>query len=144
MPDSFLGVDVIVGFPGEGEEEFMETYRLLEEVGASFLHIFPFSERPGTPAVDMPNKVQARISTERVSRLEELSAKLNRAFTERFIGTEREVLFESTNHDGLMYGYTDNYLRVSIPYNEAAVNNICCVRLDSIDANGDVCATLIE
>ena len=144
MPDSFLGVDVIVGFPGEGEEEFMETYRLLEEVGASFLHIFPFSERPGTPAVDMPNKVQARISTERVSRLEELSAKLNRAFTERFIGTEREVLFESTNHDGLMYGYTDNYLRVSIPYNEAAVNNICCVRLDSIDAIGDVCATLIE
>ena len=144
MPDSFLGVDVIVGFPGEGEEEFMETYRLLEEVGASFLHIVPFSERPGTPAVDMPNKVQARISTERVSRLEELSAKLNRAFTERFIGTEREVLFESTNHDGLMYGYTDNYLRVSIPYNEAAVNNICCVRLDSIDANGDVCATLIE
>ena len=144
MPDSFLGVDVIVGFPGEDEEEFMETYRLLEEVGASFLHIFPFSERPGTPAVDMPNKVQARISTERVSRLEELSAKLNRAFTERFIGTEREVLFESTNHDGLMYGYTDNYLRVSIPFNEAAVNNICCVRLDSIDANGDVCATLIE
>ena len=144
MPDSFLGVDVIVGFPGEGEEEFMETYRLLEEVGASFLHIFPFSERPGTPAVDMPNKLQARISTERVSRLEELSAKLNRAFTERFIGTEREVLFESTNHDGLMYGYTDNYLRVSIPFNEAAVNNICRVRLDSIDANGDVCATLIE
>ncbi len=144
MPDSFLGVDVIVGFPGEGEEEFMETYRLLEEVGASFLHIFPFSERPGTPAVDMPNKVQARISTERVSRLEELSAKLNRAFTERFIGTEREVLFESTNHNGLMYGYTDNYLRVSAPFNETAVNNICRVRLDSIDANGDVCATLIE
>ena len=144
MPDSFLGVDVIVGFPGEGEEEFMETYRLLEEVGASFLHIFPFSERPGTPAVDMPGKVQSRISTERVSRLEELSARLNRAFAERFIGTEREVLFESTNHDGLMYGYTDNYLRVSAPFNELAVNNICRVRLDSIDANGDVCATLIE
>ena len=144
MPDSFLGVDVIVGFPGEGEEEFMETYRLLEEVGASFLHIFPFSERPGTPAVDMPSKVQSRISTERVSRLEELSARLNRAFAERFIGTEREVLFESTNHDGLMYGYTDNYLRVSAPFNELAVNNICRVRLDSIDANGDVCATLIE
>ena len=144
MPDSFLGVDVIVGFPGEGEEEFMETYNLLEEVGASFLHIFPFSERPGTPAVDMPGKVQSRISTERVSRLEELSAKLNRAFAERFIGTEREVLFESTNHDGVMYGYTDNYLRVSAPFNEHAVNNICRVRLDSIDANGDVCATLVE
>ena len=144
MPDSFLGVDVIVGFPGEGEAEFMEIYNLLEEVGASFLHIFPFSERPGTPAVDMPGKVQSRISTERVSRLEELSAKLNRAFAERFIGTEREVLFESTNHDGVMYGYTDNYLRVSAPFNEHAVNNICRVRLDSIDANGDVCATLVE
>ena len=144
MPDSFLGVDVIVGFPGEGKEEFMETYNLLEEVGASFLHIFPFSERPGTPAVDMPGKVQSRISTERVSRLEELSAKLNRAFAERFIGTERDVLFESTNHNGVMYGYTDNYLRVSTPFDEKAVNNICRVRLDSIDANGDVCATLIE
>lgn len=144
MPDSFLGVDVIVGFPGEGEEEFMETYRLLEEVGASFLHIFPFSERPGTPAVDMPGKVQSCISTERVSRLEELSSKLNRAFTERFIGTEREVLFESTNHDGIMYGYTDNYLRVSAPFDEQAVNNICRVSLDSIDVNGDVCATLIK
>ena len=144
MPDSFLGVDVIVGFPGEGEEEFMETYNLLEEVGASFLHIFPFSERPGTPAVDMPGKVQSRISTERVSRLEGLSAKLNRAFAERFIGSERDVLFESTNHNGVMYGYTDNYLRVSTPFDEKAVNNICRVRLDSIDANGDVCATLIE
>ena len=144
MPDSFLGVDVIVGFPGEGEEEFMETYNLLEEVGASFLHIFPFSERPGTPAVDMPGKVQSRISTERVSRLEELSTKLNRAFAERFIGTERDVLFESTNHNGVMYGYTDNYLRVSTPFDEKAVNNICRVRLDSIDANGDVCATLIR
>ena len=144
MPDSFLGVDVIVGFPGEGEEEFMETYNLLEEVGASFLHIFPFSERPGTPAVDMPGKVQSRISTERVSRLEELSAKLNRAFAERFIGTERDVLFESTNHNGVMYGYTDNYLRVSAPFDEKTVNNICRVRLDNIDANGDVCATLIE
>ena len=143
MPDSFLGVDVIVGFPGEGEEEFMETCRLLEEVGASFLHIFPFSERPGTPAVTMPNKVQSRISTERVSCLEELSSRLNRAFAERFLSTEREVLFESTNHDGLMYGYTDNYLRVSAPFDEMRVNNICRVRLDSIDANGDISATLL-
>jgi threonylcarbamoyladenosine tRNA methylthiotransferase MtaB len=142
MPDSFLGVDVIVGFPGEGEEEFVETYNLLEEVGASFLHILPFSERPGTPAVDMPGKVQSRVATERVSRLEELSAKLHRAFAERFIGTERDVLFESTNHNGVMYGYTDNYLRVSAPFDEAAVNTIRRVSLDSVDANGDICATL--
>lgn len=144
MPDSFLGVDVIVGFPGEGEEEFMETYHLLEEVGASFLHIFPFSERPGTPAVSMPNKVQTRISTERVERLEELSAKLNRRFAERFLGQTREVLFESTNHNGIMYGYTDNYLRVAAPYDASKVNTICPVRLDAIDTNGDISATIVE
>lgn len=144
MPDSFLGVDVIVGFPGEGEEEFMETYHLLEEVDASFLHIFPFSERPGTPAVSMPNKVQSRISTERVERLEELSAKLSRRFAERFLGQTREVLFESTNHNGIMYGYTDNYLRVAAPYDASKVNTICPVRLDAIDTNGDISATIVE
>ena len=138
MPDAFLGIDVIVGFPGEGEEEFMETYTLLEEVGASFLHIFPFSERPGTPAVSMPNKVQSRIATERVARLEELSDRLHRSFAERFLGTEREVLFESTDHDGMMYGYTDNYLRVAAPYDTAKINEICRVKLVDITPEGDI------
>lgn len=138
MPDAFLGVDVIVGFPGEGEEEFIETYTLLEEVGASFLHIFPFSERPGTPAVSMPNKVQSRIATERVARLEELSGRLHRSFAERFLGTEREVLFESTDHDGMMYGYTDNYLRVAAPYDTAKINEICRVKLVDITPEGDI------
>lgn len=143
MPDTFLGVDVIVGFPGEGEEEFMESYRLLEEVGASFLHIFPFSERPGTPAVDMPNKVQSSIATERVSRLEELSSRLYRAFAERYLDTERDVLFESTERDGLMYGYTDNYLRVSAPYNTQKINTICRVRLNKIDDVGNISCEII-
>lgn len=143
MPDTFLGVDVIVGFPGEGEEEFMESYRLLEEVGASFLHIFPFSERPGTPAVDMPNKVQSSIATERVSRLEELSSRLYRAFAERYLDTERDVLFESTERDGLMYGYTDNYLRVSAPYNIQKINTICRVRLNKIDDVGNISCEII-
>ena len=143
MPDAFLGVDVIVGFPGEGEEEFMETYRLLEEVGASFLHIFPFSERPGTPAVDMPNKVQPRISTERVQRLEALSNRLHKAFAERYLGSEREVLFESTDRNGLMYGYTDNYLRVSAPYDTALINNICRVRLVAFDEEGNIRSEIV-
>lgn len=138
MPDSFLGVDVIVGFPGEGEEEFMESYRLLEEVGASFLHIFPFSERPGTPAVDMPNKVQSSIATQRVERLEELSARLHRSFGERFLGTEREVLFESTDRKGMMYGYTDNYLRVCAPYNTKIINTICRTKLIDFDEDGNI------
>ncbi len=143
MPDSFLGVDVIVGFPGEGEEEFMETYRLLEEVGASFLHIFPFSERPGTPAVTMPNKVQSRISTERVERLEELSSRLHNSFSSRYLGTEREVLFESTDRNGLMYGYTDNYLRVSAPYDSNRINTICRVYLDSLDEEGNIRSKIV-
>lgn len=143
MPDSFLGVDVIVGFPGEGEEEFMETYRLLEEVEASFLHIFPFSERPGTPAITLPNKVQSSISTQRVSRLEELSARLHNNFANRYLGTVREVLFESTDHDGLMYGYTDNYLRVKVKFDTSKINQICNVKLISIDQDGDIIAEIV-
>lgn len=143
MPDTFLGVDVIVGFPGESEEHFMETYHLLEEVGASFLHIFPFSERPGTPAVEMPNKVQSRISTERVARLEELSDRLHKEFASKYLGTEREILFESTDHSGMMYGYTDNYLRVSAPYDTALINNICRVRLNAFDENGNISSEIV-
>ena len=143
MPDAFIGIDVIVGFPGEGEEEFMETYRLLEQVEASFIHIFPFSERPGTPAVTMPNKVQSSISTARVARLEELCSRLHNAFATKFLGTEREVLFESTDRNGLMYGYTDNYLRVAAPYQTSKINTICRVKLGSIDANGDISCEIV-
>ncbi|MBQ4498701.1 MAG: tRNA (N(6)-L-threonylcarbamoyladenosine(37)-C(2))-methylthiotransferase MtaB [Alistipes sp.] len=143
MPDAFIGIDVIVGFPGEGEEEFMETYRLLEQVEASFIHIFPFSERPGTPAVAMPNKVQSSISTARVARLEELCSRLHNAFATKFLGTEREVLFESTDRNGLMYGYTDNYLRVAASYQTSKINTICRVKLGSIDANGDISCEIV-
>lgn len=138
MPDAFIGIDVIVGFPGEGEEEFMESYRLLEQVEASFLHIFPFSERPGTPAVAMPGKVQPRIATERVERLEALSDRLHRSFAEKFLGTERDVLFESTDREGMMFGYTDNYLRVSAKWESSKINQICRVRLIEFEASGDI------
>ena len=143
MPDAFLGVDVIVGFPGESEEDFLETYNLLEEVGASFLHIFPFSERAGTPAVTMPNKVQSRISTERVERLEELSARLHKSFSKKFLGEVREVLFESTDRSGKMYGYTDNYLRVSVPYNTDYINQICRVKLVALDSEGNITSEIV-
>lgn len=138
MPDAFIGIDVIVGFPGEGEEEFMESYHLLEQVEASFLHIFPFSERPGTPAVAMPGKVQPRIATERVERLEALSDRLHRSFAEKFLGTERDVLFESTDREGMMFGYTDNYLRVSAKWESSKINQICRVRLIEFEASGDI------
>lgn len=121
----------------------METYRLLEEVGASFLHIFPFSERPGTPAIELPNKVQSSISTERVNRLEELSSRLHNEFAKRYLGSIREVLFESTDRHGMMYGYTDNYLRVKCPYNTSKINQICSVKLLNIDTDGDIIAEIV-
>ena len=121
----------------------MESYRLLGEVGASFLHIFPFSERPGTPAVDMPHKVQSRIATERVSRLEELSDRLHSEFAKRYLGTERDVLFESTDRSGQMFGYTDNYLRVCAPYDTSKINQICRVKLESLQEDGDIRCQII-
>lgn len=121
----------------------METYRLLEEVEASFLHIFPFSERPGTPAVAMPNKVQSSIATQRVSRLEELSTRLHKSFVEKYLGQVREVLFESTDRRGMMCGYTDNYLRVKCKYDTSLINQICKVRLVDIDDDGDIRAQIV-
>ena len=144
MPDAFIGVDVITGFPGETEEDFRQTYDTLERVNASFLHIFPFSERPGTPAVDMPDKVPARISTERVECLEELSAKLHYDFCKTMVGKEADVLFESTIKGGMMFGYTGNYVRVKMPYRRDLINKICRVKLLSIEPNCDVCAEIVE
>jgi threonylcarbamoyladenosine tRNA methylthiotransferase MtaB len=138
MPDSFIGIDVITGFPGEAEENFQETYDLLARLKPSFLHIFPFSERPGTPAVDMPDKVPARISTERVERLEELSDRLHREFCAAMVGKEADVLFESTIKGGMMFGYTGNYVRVKMTYRRDLINKICRVKLVSMDANHDV------
>jgi threonylcarbamoyladenosine tRNA methylthiotransferase MtaB len=91
----------------------------------------------------MPNKVQPRISTERVQRLEALSNRLHKAFAERYLGSEREVLFESTDRNGLMYGYTDNYLRVSAPYDTALINNICRVRLVAFDEEGNIRSEIV-
>lgn len=144
MPDAFIGIDVITGFPGETEEDFCQTYNVLERVNASFLHIFPFSERPGTPAVDMPDKVPARISTERVERLEALSARLHYDFCAAMVGQEAEVLFESTIKGGMMFGYTGNYVRVKMPYSRDRINKVCRVRLLSIEPNCDVVAEIVE
>ena len=144
MPDSFIGIDVITGFPGETEEDFQATYDLLAGLKPSFLHIFPFSERPGTPAVDMPNKVPARISTQRVERLEELCRQLHYDFCSSMVGSEAEVLWESTMKGGMMLGYTGNYVRVKMPYRRDLINKICRVRLVAIEPDGDVCAEIVE
>ena len=144
MPDAFIGIDVITGFPGETEEDFQQTYDLLARLKPSFLHIFPFSERPGTPAVDMPNKVPSYISTQRVARLEELSDALHYEFCAQGVGKEMDVLFESTMRGGMMYGYTGNYIRVKAPYRRDLINRICRVKLSSIGEDCDVMAEILE
>ena len=144
MPDAFIGIDVITGFPGETEENFQETYDLLARLKPSFLHIFPFSERPGTPAVDMPDKVPSYISTQRVARLEELCDALHYDFCAQGVGKEMDVLFESTMRGGMMYGYTGNYIRVKASYRKELINRISRVKLASIGDDHDVMAEILE
>lgn len=144
MPDAFIGIDVITGFPGETEENFRQTYDLLARLKPSFLHIFPFSERPGTPAVDMPDKVPSYISSRRVEHLEELCEELHHDFCAKYQGKEAEVLFESTMRGGMMFGYTGNYVRVKVPYDKRYINQICRVRLGEIDSEHDLKAEILE
>ncbi|MDE5694394.1 MAG: radical SAM protein, partial [Alistipes sp.] len=138
MPDAFIGIDVIVGFPGETEADFRATYDFLAELEPAFLHIFPFSERPGTPAVDLPDKVQASVATRRAGELEELCERLHGEFCARASGTEAEVLFESTMRGGLMFGYTGQYRRVKAPYDRSRINTLCRVRLGAMDESHDL------
>ena len=120
----FFGIDVIVGFPGETEADFEETYRLLERVRPAFLHIFPYSRRAGTPAAERPDQVQESVKTARVQRLEALSDRLHADFTAANAGRQAKVLFESTMKGGKMFGYTDNYLRVERPYDKNLIGKI--------------------
>lgn len=143
MPDAFIGIDVIAGFPGETEEEFGETYDFLAGIAPAFLHIFPFSERPGTPAVELPGKVAPQVAAARVKRLEELCRRLHRDFCARAVGSEDTVLFESTVRGGEMFGFTGNYIRVRAPYDRRSVNELRRVRMRSVDGNGDVAAEII-
>ena len=138
MHDAFIGIDVIVGFPGETEADFRTTYDFLERLAPAFLHIFPFSERPGTPAVDFPGKVQSSVATRRVEELEALCARLHGDFCARGTGTEADVLFESTRRGGMMFGFTGNYRRVKVPYDAARVNTVCRVRLGKMDESHDL------
>ena len=144
MPDAFIGIDVIVGFPGETEADFRATYELLEGLEPAYLHIFPFSERPGTPAVGLPGKVQASVATRRVGELEALCARLHGAFCARAEGTEDTVLFESTMRGGMMFGYTGNYRRVKAPYDRSRINTICRVRLGKMDESCDLRGEILD
>lgn len=133
MPDAFIGVDVMVGTRGETQEFFEETYRLLESLPVTQLHVFPYSERPGTAALKIPYVVSDKDKKERSKRLLALSERKTLEFYSRYIGKEAEVLFEKAPHGKAMHGFTDNYIRVELPAaltSEEYDNQIIKVRLD--------------
>lgn len=136
MPHACIGVDVIVGFPGETDEHFMETYRFLQELPISYLHVFTYSERPNTEAWDMDGVVPKDVRKKRNKMLRVLSAKKRRAFYEEQVNTVRRVLFEGENKEGWIHGFTENYVKVKTHWDPALVNSVAEVKLTSIDDDG--------
>lgn len=136
MPDACIGVDVIVGFPGETDEHFLETYRYLSELGVSYLHVFTYSERENTEAIDMDGVVPQEVRAKRSKMLRGLSSKLRHAFYESQLGTERNVLFEGENKKGYIHGFTENYVKVKASWDPSLVNTMHKVILKSIDEDG--------
>lgn len=129
MDNVFLGIDVIVGFPGETEEDFRSTCSFLEEIRPAYIHVFPYSRRAGTPAASMPGQVPENVKTLRVAVLESMCARLYSDFCAQNSGREEEVLFESKSRNGKMTGYTRNYIKVERPYDGALIGKIVKVVL---------------
>jgi len=138
MPDACIGVDVIVGFPGETDSQFLETYNYLNALDISYLHVFTYSERDNTPAAHMPGAVPNEVRAKRSKMLRVLSAKKRRAFYESQLGTKRTVLYEGENKEGYIHGFTENYVKVKAPWNPTLVNTFQTVRLNQIDVDGMV------
>ena len=138
MPHACIGVDVIIGFPGESDENFLETYNFLNEMDISYLHVFTYSERDNTEAAEMPNVVPINVRNKRSKMLRGLSVKKRRAFYESQIGTNRTVLFESENKEGYIHGFTENYVKVKTPWNPELVNTLHEINLSKIDENGSM------
>lgn len=133
IPDCCIGVDVIIGFPGETHEDFLETYTYLNELDISYLHVFTYSERENTTAFKMPGKVSMKERNERSKMLHILSDKKRRYFYEQHLGKTYPVLWEAENDDDMMYGFTSNYIKVKTPYEPILVNEIVNVTLGEID-----------
>ncbi len=136
MPNCCIGVDVIVGFPGETEEHFLETYHFLNDLDISYLHVFTYSERDNTPAATMDGVVPNKVRSKRSKMLRGLSVKKRRAFYESQLGNELTVLFEGENKEGYIHGFTENYVKVKSPWNPELVNTLHEVKLTEIDADG--------
>jgi len=144
MPHACIGVDVIVGFPGETDEHFLETYNFLTSLDISYLHVFTYSERDNTEAATMDGVVPKNVRAKRSKMLRGLSAKLRRKFYESQLKTTRTVLFESENKEGYIHGFTENYVKVKAPWNPELVNTLHKVELTQIDDDGLVRFDFIE
>ncbi len=138
MPNACIGVDVIVGFPGESDELFLETYNYLNQLDISYLHVFTYSERPNTEAVEMDGIVSLKTRNKRSKMLRGLSVKKRRAFYESQLGNESVVLFESENKEGFIHGFTENYVKVKTHWNPELVNTLHNIKLTEIDEDGCV------
>ena len=136
MPNACIGVDVIVGFPGETDDLFLETYEFLNALDISYLHVFSYSERPNTVAAQMEHKVPKEVRTKRSKMLRGLSSKKRRAFYESQLGSVQTVLFEGENKEGYIHGFTPNYVKVKTPWNPNLVNTTREVSLKQIDEDG--------
>jgi threonylcarbamoyladenosine tRNA methylthiotransferase MtaB len=138
IPDCCIGVDVIVGFPGETDEHFLETYQFLNELNISYLHVFTYSERENTIAAQLPDAVPMKVRNERSRMLHILSDKKRRNFYEENLGKSFQVLFENDVEDGLMHGFTENYIRVAAKFDPLLINETRNVSLTGINAKGHV------
>lgn len=143
-PDCCIGVDVIVGFPGETDEEFLDSYQFINSLDISYLHVFTYSERANTGAPKLGEYVPMEKRKERSKMLHILSEKKKRAFYEANLGTERTVLFEAEEDQGIMYGFTENYVKVKVPFQAELVNNFKRVKLIEIDRDGIVKVELLD
>ncbi|AXT60175.1 tRNA (N(6)-L-threonylcarbamoyladenosine(37)-C(2))-methylthiotransferase MtaB [Aquimarina sp. AD10] len=138
MPHACIGVDVIVGFPGETEDHFLDTYKFLSDLDISYLHVFTYSERDNTVAANLNGVVPMNVRKKRSKMLRGLSAKKRRAFYESQLGSTRTVLFESENKEGYIHGFTENYVKVKMPWNPEYINTVHQIKLKDIDEDGMV------
>lgn len=136
MPHACIGVDVIVGFPGETHEDFLETYQFLNELNISYLHVFTYSERENTLAASMEGSVSSKDRAQRSKMLHILSDKKRRKFYEEHLGKTYSVLFENDVENGMMHGFTENYIRVTAKYDPVLINEIKKVKLTAINEKG--------
>ena len=144
MPDACIGVDVIVGFPGESDDDFLETYQYLASLDVSYLHVFTYSERENTEAASMSEVVPMHVRRKRSKMLRGLSVKLRHAFYQKHLGSTRTVLFEDENKQGWMFGFTENYIKVKHPWNPDWVNTLKTMKLTELDEDGLVLASYIK